>query len=67
MLGDTTALNSSTDPLATMIAAGSNHAGGVDVRFVDGSVGFNKGSINLGPWEAFGTVAGGEVVDSSSF
>lgn len=45
----------------------SNHAGGVDVCFADGSVKFIKDSVNLQSWWAIGTRNGGEVVSSDSF
>ncbi|AMV40513.1 DUF1559 domain-containing protein [Planctomyces sp. SH-PL62] len=45
----------------------SNHSGGVNVAFGDGSVRFIKDSINRQTWWALGTRAGGEVVSSDSF
>jgi prepilin-type N-terminal cleavage/methylation domain-containing protein/prepilin-type processing-associated H-X9-DG protein len=47
--------------------ASSNHAGGVNVLFGDGSVHFIKDSINQATWWALGTRAGGEVISSDSF
>ena len=48
-------------------AARSNHAGGVNVLFCDGHVGFVKDSVNLATWRALSTRAGGEVVSSDAF
>ena len=47
--------------------ATSNHPGGVNVCFTDGSVKFIKDSISLQTWWALGTRAGGEVVSADSF
>ena len=33
----------------------------------DGSVHFVKNTINVTPWQAIGTIAGGEVVSSDSY
>ena len=44
-----------------MVAASSNHSGGVNMGFLDGSVKFVKDSINLGTYAALGTKAGGEM------
>jgi prepilin-type N-terminal cleavage/methylation domain-containing protein/prepilin-type processing-associated H-X9-DG protein len=51
----------------TMIGPSSNHSGGVNVGFLDGSVKFIKSSVNLGTWGSLGTKGGGEVIDASSF
>lgn len=40
----------------------SNHPGGVNVAFMDGSVHFIKNSINLQTWWFLGTRGGGEVI-----
>jgi prepilin-type N-terminal cleavage/methylation domain-containing protein/prepilin-type processing-associated H-X9-DG protein len=45
----------------------SNHSGGVNVGFADGSVKFIKNSIALPVWWAIGTRSLAEVVDASSF
>jgi prepilin-type N-terminal cleavage/methylation domain-containing protein/prepilin-type processing-associated H-X9-DG protein len=50
-----------------MIAANSNHSGGVNMGFLDGSVKFIKDSVNLGTYAALGTMAGGEIIDASSY
>jgi prepilin-type N-terminal cleavage/methylation domain-containing protein/prepilin-type processing-associated H-X9-DG protein len=49
-----------------LLTAKSNHPGGVNMSFLDGSVKFIKSSINPGTYGALGTVAGGEVIDASS-
>jgi prepilin-type N-terminal cleavage/methylation domain-containing protein len=48
----------------TMIGASSNHPGGVNECFLDGSVRFVKDSINPNIWLAICTKAGGEVVSA---
>jgi prepilin-type N-terminal cleavage/methylation domain-containing protein/prepilin-type processing-associated H-X9-DG protein len=50
-----------------LVAASSNHPGGVNMCFLDGSVRFIKDSINLGIYAALGTKAGGEVISSDSY
>ena len=45
----------------------SNHPGGVNVSFMDGSVHFIKNSINLQPWWFIGTRGRGEIVSSDSY
>jgi prepilin-type N-terminal cleavage/methylation domain-containing protein/prepilin-type processing-associated H-X9-DG protein len=50
----------------SMVGASSNHSGGVNVGFLDGSVKFLKNSVNLGTWGAIATKAGGEIIDASS-
>jgi prepilin-type N-terminal cleavage/methylation domain-containing protein/prepilin-type processing-associated H-X9-DG protein len=47
--------------------ASSNHPGGVNVGFLDGTVRFIKDSVNWQTWAAVSTVAGGEVIDASSY
>jgi prepilin-type N-terminal cleavage/methylation domain-containing protein/prepilin-type processing-associated H-X9-DG protein len=47
--------------------AQSNHPGGVNVLFGDGSVKFIKDSINPQTWMALGTRANGEVISSDSY
>jgi prepilin-type N-terminal cleavage/methylation domain-containing protein/prepilin-type processing-associated H-X9-DG protein len=51
----------------TMIGASSNHAGGVNVLFMDGSVRFVKTAVNYLAWYAIATPGGGEVVSSDSY
>jgi prepilin-type processing-associated H-X9-DG protein len=50
-----------------MVTATSNHPGGVNVCFADGSVKFIKDSIAMQTWWAIGTRNGGEVVSSDSY
>ena len=45
----------------------SQHSGGVNVTFGDGSVKFIKNSINPSTWFALTTIANGEVVSSDAF
>jgi prepilin-type N-terminal cleavage/methylation domain-containing protein/prepilin-type processing-associated H-X9-DG protein len=45
----------------------SNHPGGVNVSFMDGSVHFIKNSVSLQPWWFIGTRGRGEVVSSDSY
>ena len=45
----------------------SNHPGGVNLCFSDGSVRFVKDSVSTTSWWAIGTRAGGEVVSSDSY
>ncbi|WP_165251032.1 DUF1559 domain-containing protein [Paludisphaera soli] len=63
------ALDGNTGPnrnADSIIAPSSNHAGGVNMLFLDGSVRFVKDSINYQTWTALGTRDGGEVVSSDS-
>ena len=50
-----------------MITATSNHPGGVNFAFADGSVKFIKSSIGPQTWWAIGTRNQGEVVSSDSY
>ena len=57
------------DPLMPVTTAGqqysaarSRHPGGVNVAFCDGSIHFISNAIQLGTWQALGTMDGGEVV-----
>jgi len=45
----------------------SNHPGGVNMAFTDGSVRFVKDTVNLQAWWGIGTRNGGEVVGSDSY
>jgi len=45
----------------------SNHPGGINVSFMDGSVHFIKNSISLQPWWFMGTRGRGEIVSSDSY
>jgi prepilin-type N-terminal cleavage/methylation domain-containing protein/prepilin-type processing-associated H-X9-DG protein len=55
------------DRFEHMMAAGSNHPGGVNVLFLDGSVRFIKSSVNYNAWHAMGSKDGGEVISADSF
>jgi prepilin-type N-terminal cleavage/methylation domain-containing protein/prepilin-type processing-associated H-X9-DG protein len=50
----------------TFVGASSNHSGGVNVGFLDGSVRFIKDSVSTQTWGAIATHNGGEVIDASS-
>ena len=45
----------------------SNHPGGCNVLFGDGSVRFIKSTLNLNVWWALGTRSNGEVISSDSY
>ncbi|MDG3004942.1 DUF1559 domain-containing protein [Paludisphaera mucosa] len=47
--------------------ANSNHSGGANVLFGDGSTRFMKSSVAMNIWWSLGTKAGGEVVSSDSY
>jgi prepilin-type processing-associated H-X9-DG protein len=49
------------------IGAASNHPGGCNVLFSDGSVRFVKDSINRMTWWGLGTKANGEVISSDAY
>ena len=49
------------------IAPTSNHPGGVNVCFGDGSVKFIKNSVSLPTWWALGTRNLGEVISSDAY
>jgi prepilin-type N-terminal cleavage/methylation domain-containing protein/prepilin-type processing-associated H-X9-DG protein len=50
-----------------MSTATSNHPGGVNVCFTDGSVRFVKDSVSLQSWWAIGSRNGGEVLSSDAY
>ena len=52
---------------ATFANANSNHPGGCNVLFADGSVHFVKSSISMYTWWSLGTRANGEVISSDSY
>jgi prepilin-type N-terminal cleavage/methylation domain-containing protein/prepilin-type processing-associated H-X9-DG protein len=65
-----TAANSQFPPLGgyqDIITATSNHPGGVNVGFADGSVRFVKDSVNVQTWWAIGSRNQGEVVSSDQY
>jgi prepilin-type N-terminal cleavage/methylation domain-containing protein/prepilin-type processing-associated H-X9-DG protein len=51
----------------TMVAASSNHPGGVNVLFMDGSVRFVKNSVSYPTWYAIATPNNREAVSSDAF
>jgi prepilin-type N-terminal cleavage/methylation domain-containing protein/prepilin-type processing-associated H-X9-DG protein len=51
----------------TMIGASSNHPGGVNVLFMDGSVRFIRSTVNYQAWYALATPTSGEPIDSRSY
>ena len=53
--------------LLTAITAASNHPGGVNVCFADGSVKFIKDSISVVVWWGLGTRNLGEIISSDSY
>ena len=50
-----------------MVTAHSNHPGGVNMAFIDGSVHFIKNTVSLGTYGSLGTRSGGEILDASSY
>jgi prepilin-type N-terminal cleavage/methylation domain-containing protein/prepilin-type processing-associated H-X9-DG protein len=48
----------------TLVNASSNHPGGVNVLFMDGSVRFIKSGVNIQPWYAISTTDNGEAFSS---
>jgi prepilin-type processing-associated H-X9-DG protein len=50
-----------------MASASSNHPGGVNVLFGDGSVHFIKSSVGIQAWYGIATPNGGEVVGSDQY
>jgi prepilin-type N-terminal cleavage/methylation domain-containing protein/prepilin-type processing-associated H-X9-DG protein len=50
-----------------IVTATSNHSGGVNVGFTDGSVRFVKDSVAVATWWALGTRNGGEVISSDAY
>jgi prepilin-type processing-associated H-X9-DG protein len=50
-----------------MVTASSNHPGGVNVCFTDGSVKFIKDSVSPQIWWALGSRNGGEVVSADAY
>jgi prepilin-type N-terminal cleavage/methylation domain-containing protein/prepilin-type processing-associated H-X9-DG protein len=54
-------------PTFMALNASSNHPGGVNALFADGSVHFIKNTVNPVTWYGLGTIAGGEVISSDSY
>jgi prepilin-type processing-associated H-X9-DG protein len=59
--------DASASKFQTMIGASSNHPGGVNCAFLDGTVRFVKDSVSPKVWRALSTKAGGEVVSADSY
>jgi prepilin-type processing-associated H-X9-DG protein len=53
--------------MSVQIPPSSEHPGGVNLLFGDGSVHFMKSSVALGVWRALSTRNGGEVTSSSDY
>jgi len=54
-------------PTYMSLSASSNHSGGVNALFADGSVHFIKNTINPVTWRALGSVNGGEITSSDQY
>ena len=54
-------------PTFMALDASSDHPGGVNALFADGSVHFIKNSVNAYTWRCLGTIAGGEVISSDQY
>lgn len=59
--------NSDWRATITAVNASSNHPGGVNVLFMDGSVRFVKSSVSPQSWYAIATPNNGEVISSDSY
>jgi prepilin-type N-terminal cleavage/methylation domain-containing protein/prepilin-type processing-associated H-X9-DG protein len=59
--------NSTWGGIGAAITATSNHPGGVQVAFGDGSVKFIKDSVDVQTWWALGTRAGKEIIGADSY
>jgi prepilin-type processing-associated H-X9-DG protein len=53
--------------IGAAVAATSNHPGGVNMAFCDGSVKFIRDSIDLSTWWALGTRDGREVISADAY
>jgi prepilin-type N-terminal cleavage/methylation domain-containing protein/prepilin-type processing-associated H-X9-DG protein len=53
--------------IGAAITATSNHPGGVNVAFCDGSVAFVKDSVDLKTWWSLGTRAGKEIISGDAY
>jgi prepilin-type processing-associated H-X9-DG protein len=51
----------------TLVGASSNHPGGVNVLFMDGSVRFVKSTVNIQAWQSIATTNSNEVVGSDQY
>jgi prepilin-type processing-associated H-X9-DG protein len=59
--------NSTWGGIGAAITATSNHPGGVNIAFCDGSVKFVKDSVDTQTWWALGTRAGKEIIGSDGY
>ena len=59
--------NATWGGIGAAITTTSNHPGGVNVAFGDGSVKFVKDSVDLSTWWALATRAGKEIIGSDAF
>jgi prepilin-type processing-associated H-X9-DG protein len=50
-----------------MIGASSNHPGGVNVLFMDGSVHFIRNEVSYRVWYGIATPNGGEIVSGNAY
>jgi prepilin-type N-terminal cleavage/methylation domain-containing protein/prepilin-type processing-associated H-X9-DG protein len=57
----------SSDNASISLPASSNHPGGVNALFADGSVHFVKSTVAQQSWWALGTRAGGEVISADQY
>jgi prepilin-type processing-associated H-X9-DG protein len=53
--------------IGAAITATSNHPGGVNAAFCDGSVAFVKDSVDLKTWWSLGTRAGKEIISGDAY
>jgi prepilin-type N-terminal cleavage/methylation domain-containing protein/prepilin-type processing-associated H-X9-DG protein len=59
--------NSTWGGIGAAITATSNHPGGVNVAFGDGSVKFVKDSVNIQTWWGLGTRSGREIIGGDAY
>ena len=60
-------LNNSMANMPMVVPPSSQHPGGVNTLFGDGSVKFMKNSVSLQTWRALGTRNGGETISSDAY
>jgi prepilin-type processing-associated H-X9-DG protein len=63
----TNAISAGTGGGQASVPPTSNHPGGVNVGFTDGSVKFVKDTVNLQTWWALGTRDGAEVISADGY
>ncbi len=54
-------------PTYMSLAASSNHPGGVNAVFGDGSVRYVRNTVDPTVWRNLGTIAGGEVISADQY